>query len=143
MRGQFAVELFLIVSLVSLVLFWMGNYANEWQNSASTLTLLQENTLASSVARMVNRAGNTGANITYQLPCLRLSTQSVVYNLSASGATLQVSTYTPNVSATAQLAFTSTGSMTVGCSDSPANIGSAICINPSGGTVNILNGACA
>lgn len=142
MRGQAAVELFLVATLAMLTLLWLGNYMNEWQRGAVATVTLQEKVLAADIARIANRASASQVNVTYELPCLRSGSQTIAYTVTASGNSLIVSTALPNATATAALAYAATGSLVVSCEDNSLNRGTTACVHQQGGGTRLDSGAC-
>jgi len=143
MKGQVAVELLLVASLAGLVLFWLGNYMDQWQQGTVATVALEERSVASSLARLVNRAGGSQVNLTHTLPCIISGSQTIVYNVNATETTLILSTLTPSANTTALLAYNTTGFLVVGCEDSTIGRGTEICIYPQAGNVQLLHGACS
>lgn len=143
MRGQIAVELFLVASLTALVLFWMGNYANELSKGSVTSAVLQQRALATSLAGLINQAGAYQVNITHNVTCLRAGTELGVFNLTATSNVVTVTGLTVNATAQAPVQYPASGSLTVACQDPANNVATTLCIFPLGNGVQLTAGGCA
>jgi hypothetical protein len=130
MRGQVAIELFLVASLVSLVLYWMGNFAGELQEGGVGDVTLQERTLAVSLARLADQVAAAQVNATHTLPCMRWGTQRVAYTVTAAGNLVTVSSAAPSTIASAR-------------ADAVTNNGTLACLSTGTGQVQLASGGCS
>jgi hypothetical protein len=143
MRGQVAIELFLVASLVSLVLYWMGNFAGELQEGGVGDVALQERTLAVSLARLADQVAAAQVNATHTLPCMRWGTQRVAYTVTAAGNLVTVSSAAPSTNASALTANAVSGSFVVACADAVTNNGTLACLSTGTGQVQLASGGCS
>src|SRR3989338_363930 len=89
-RGQASLELFFTVTLFVLVLLWFNNFLQSTTEHTQDVVLLQQRSLAASIASNLNTACLLNVQIEFDLPCLWSGPRPQAYNLELSGRTLRL-----------------------------------------------------
>ena len=95
LRGQFSIELFLVLSLFAITLFWLNNYYQ--QLSASDLLYAQQNSLAHQMAFLASETFASGETIVFAMPCFSLKGENVPFWVTAQSNALVVRSVVPAV----------------------------------------------
>ncbi|MFH1056868.1 MAG: hypothetical protein V1717_03685 [Candidatus Micrarchaeota archaeon] len=66
-RGQFAIELFLVLSLFALTLGWLNNYQTEFRRQ--DFLFASQKTLSSQLALLAGEAFALNETVSFELPC--------------------------------------------------------------------------
>ena len=82
-KGQFSIELFLVLGLFIVMLFWLGNYYQQF--SSSDALAPQRAILARQIASLASEANASGTQILFDAPCFTLKGSQVPFWTRADG----------------------------------------------------------
>ena len=77
LRGQLSLELFLVLGLFAITLFWLNNYYQQF--SSSDLLYAQQNSLAHQLAFLAGESFASQETVVFALPCFSLKGERIPF----------------------------------------------------------------
>jgi hypothetical protein len=139
MKGLASVELFLTLLSFLLLLHWITNFLNVYSRENLGAEALAT---AKWVSVMANRACQSQAKTTVQMPCTYLRSQLVPYQVSSQGSVITVKVMEYNASQETACTFDSLISGVVECAEGPPVSKPLACFYYQNGKATLSSGAC-